>query len=112
MTELSSIGEAVRHYKLNASGGYPEWAKVPYSSDYKMHVPAMGFVTVGPIENEKIIFGWLGEMEAQQELVNIVEFGSYVTCYLRITDKDGGVLDVVEVSKSNEQGEIEEIWAL
>ena len=112
MTELSSIGEAIRHYKLNASGGYPEWAKVSCSSDYKLHVPAKGFGTVGPLENEEIIFGWLGEMEAQQDLVNIVEFGADVTCYLRITDKDGGVLDVVEVFKSNDKGEIEEIWAL
>ena len=112
MTELSAIGEAIRHHKSNASGGYPEWAKVPCSSDYKMHVPAMEFDTVGPVENEEIIFGWLGEMEAQQELVNIVEFGAYVTCYLRITDKDGGVLNVVEVFKSNDQGEVEEIWAL
>ena len=112
MTELSAIGEAIRYYKLNASGGYHEWAKVPCSSDYRMHVPAMGFDTVGPEENEKVIFGWLGEIEAQQELVDIVEFGAYVTCYLRITDKDGGVLDVVEVFKYNDQGEVEEIWAL
>ena len=112
MTELSAIGEAIRYYKLNASGGYPEWAKVPCSSDYQMHVPALGFDTVGPEENEKVIYGWLGEIEAQQELVDIVEFGAYVTCYLRITDKDGGVLNVVEVFKSNDQGEVEEIWAL
>ena len=112
MTELSEIGEAIRHYKLNASGGYPEWAKVPCASDYQMHVPAMGFDTVGSEENEKVIFGWLGEIEAQQELVDIIEFGAYVTCYLRITDKDGGVLDVVEVFKLNDQGEVEEIWAL
>ena len=112
MTELSAIGEAIRHYKLNASVGYPEWAKVPCSSDYQMRVPAMGFDTVGPEENEKVIFHWLGEMEAQQELVDIVEFGAYVTCYLRITDKDGSVMDVVEVFKSNDQGEVEEIWAL
>jgi hypothetical protein len=112
MSQLSAIGEAIRHYKLNASGGYREWAKVPCTNDYRMHVPAMGFDTVGPVENEQVIFAWLGELEAQQELVDIVEFGAYVTCYLRITDKDGGVLDVVEVFKSNDQGEVEEIWAL
>ena len=112
MSQLSAIGEAIQHYKLNASGGYLEWAKVPCTSDYRMHVPAMWFDTVGPVENEQVIFAWLGELEAQQELVDIVEFGAYVTCYLRITDKDGGVLDVVEVFKSNDQGEVEEIWAL
>ena len=28
MKTLSPIGEAIRHYKLNASGGYEEWSKV------------------------------------------------------------------------------------
>ena len=43
MENLSPIAEAIRHYKLNASGGYEEWSKVPRAPDYKMHVPAMGF---------------------------------------------------------------------
>lgn len=112
MATLSPIAEAIRHYKLNASGGYAEWSKVPCTDDYRMHVPSMGFQTVGPIENEKIIFGWLAEIEAKQELVDIVEFGASVTCFLRISDKDGGVLDVVEVFKIDEAGKVEEIWAL
>ena len=77
-----------------------------------MHVPSMGFNTVGPLESEKIIFGWLNEIEAKQELINIVEFGSYITCYLKISDKGGGILDVVEVFKIDGIGKVEEIWAL
>jgi hypothetical protein len=72
----------------------------------------MGFNTVGPIENDKIIFGWLTEIGASQELINIIEFGSYVTCYLKISDKDGGILDVVEIFKADDSGKVEEIWAL
>lgn len=29
MINLSPIAEAIKHYKLNASSGYEEWAKVP-----------------------------------------------------------------------------------
>ena len=59
MTELSAIGEAIRYYKLNASGGYSEGLG-PCSSDYQMHVPAMGFDTVGPEENKKLyLAGWV-----------------------------------------------------
>ena len=112
MASLSPIAEAIRHYKLNADGGYAEWSKVPCTDDYRMHVPSMGFDTVGPIENEEIIFGWLAEIEAKQELVDIVELGASVTCFLRISDKTGGVLDVVEVFKIDETGKVEEIWAL
>ena len=33
MENLSPIAEAIRHYKLNASGGYDEWSKVPRAPD-------------------------------------------------------------------------------
>jgi hypothetical protein len=112
MPNLSATAAAIRHYKLNADGGYAEWSKVPCTDDYQMHVPSMGFNTTGPVENENIIFGWLTDIEAKQELVNMVEFGSYVTCYLHISVKEGGVLDVVEVFKINDIGKVEEIWAL
>ena len=75
MENLSPIAEAIRHYKLNASGGYEEWSKVPRAPDYKMHVPAMGFDVTGHDEVRDVIFGWLTDIGAQQELVNIVEFG-------------------------------------
>jgi hypothetical protein len=112
MSNLSAAAEAIRYYKLNASGGYAEWSKVACTEDYQMHVPSMGFNTVGPVENEEIIFGWLTDIAAKQELVDIVEFGSYVTCFLHISDKDGGILDVVEVFKIDDSGKVEEIWAL
>ena len=54
MSDLSVLGEAIRNYKLNSGGGYTEWSKVPCNDDYKMHVPSMGFNTVGRIENEKL----------------------------------------------------------
>ena len=112
MTDLSPTAEAIRHYKLNANGGYAEWSKVLCTDDYRMHAPSMGFDVVGPLEVEEIIFGWLTDTGAKQKLIDIIEFGSYVTCYLQITDKDGGILDVVEVFKVDDTGKIEEIWAL
>ena len=112
MTDLSPTAEAIRHYKLNANGGYAEWSKVLCTHDYRMHVPSMRFDVVEPLEVEEIIFGWLTDIGAKQELIDIIEFGSYVTCYLQITDKDGGILDVVEVFKVDDTGKIEEIWAL
>ena len=112
MTDLSPTAEAIRHYKLNANGSYAEQSKVLCTDDYRMHVPSMGFDVVGPLEVEEIIFGWLTDIGAKQELIDIIEFGFYVTCYLQITDKDGGILDVVEVFKVDDTGKIEEIWAL
>jgi hypothetical protein len=112
MNELSPTAEAIRHYKLNADGGYKEWSKVSCAVNYKMHVPSMGFNTSGPIEIQEVIFGWLADIEAKQELVDIVEFGSTVTCYLHISDKDGTVLDIVEIFKIDDAGRVEEIWAL
>lgn len=71
----------------------PRAARYPASAEnYKMHVPSMGFNTSGPIEIQEVIFGWLADIEAKQELVDIVEFGSTVTCYLHISDKDGTVV--------------------
>ena len=103
MENLSPIAEAIRHYKLNASGGYDEWSKVPRAPDYKMHVPSMDFNVTGHDEVREVIFGWLTDIGAQQELVNIVEFGGSVTCYLHITDKEGAVLDIVEVFQIDDQ---------
>ena len=57
MKTLSPIGEAIRHHKLNASGGYEEWSKVARASDYRMHVPAMGFGVTGHGEVRDVIFG-------------------------------------------------------
>ena len=77
-----------------------------------MHVPSMGFDVSGPGEIKEVIFGWLTEIEAKQELVDIVEFGSNVTCYLRISVKGGTVLNIVEIFKIDDVGRVDEIWAL
>ena len=106
MKTLSPIGEAIRHYKLNPSDGYQEWSKGARATDYRMHVPAMGFDETGHDEVRDVIFGWLTDIGAEQELVDIVEFGASVTCYLQIKDKEGVVLDIVEVcSRSTKRGE-------
>ena len=34
MKELTPTAEAIRRYKLNASGGYEEWAKVSCTENY------------------------------------------------------------------------------
>ena len=112
MPDLSPTAEAIRQYKLNANRGYAAWSKVLCTDDYRMHVPSMGFDVVGPLEVEEIIFGWLTDIGAKQGLSEIIEFGSYVTCYLQITDQDGGILDVVEAFKVDDTGKIEEFWAL
>ena len=112
MIELSPTAEAIRRYKLNASGGYEEWTKVSCTENYIMHVPSMGFVVSGPGEIKEVIFGWLTEIEAKQELVDIVEFGSTVTCYLCISVKGGTVLNIVEIFKIDDVGGVDEIWAL
>ena len=72
----------------------------------------MGFDVTGPVEIQEVIFGWLTEIEAKQELVDIVEFRSSVTSYLHTSDEDGAVLDIVEVFKIDDAGRVEEIWAL
>ena len=40
---------------------------------YKMHVPSMDLNVTGHDEVREVIFGWLTDIGAQQELVNIVE---------------------------------------
>ena len=73
MNQLSDIAEAIRNYKLNAEGGYEEWEKVPCSEDYRMYVPSMGFDVTGADEVKEVIFGWLTDIEAKQELIIIIE---------------------------------------
>ena len=112
MSKLSDIAESIRNYKLNAEGGYEEWEKVPCSSDYKMYVPSMGFDVTGAAEVKEVIFGWLTDIEAKQELVDIIEFENTVTTFLHISNKDGEILNIVEVFKIDDDGKVFEIWAL
>ena len=67
MKRLSSIGEYIREYKLNPHGGYEEWSKVPCTDNYRMHIPAIGFDASGTAEIQRVIFGWLTDIEAKQE---------------------------------------------
>ena len=76
MRTLSPIGEAIRHYNLNASGGYEQWSEVARPPDYRMHVRAMGFEVTGHDELRDIIFGWLTDISLEKVLVDIVEFGA------------------------------------
>ena len=77
-----------------------------------MYVPSMGFDVTGADEVKEVIFGWLTDIEAKQELVNIVEFENTVTTFLHISNKDGEVLNIVEVFKIDDEGRVFEIWAL
>ena len=112
MSELSDIATAIRNYKLNAEGGYEEWEKVPCSEDYRMYVPSMGFDVTGADEVKKVIFGWLTDIEAKQKIINIIEFENTVTTFLHISNKDGEILNIVEVFKIDDDGKVFEIWAL
>ncbi len=112
MSELSDIATAIRNYKLNAEGGYEEWEKVPCSEDYRMYVASMGFDVTGADEVKEVIFGWLTDIEAKQELINIIEFENTVTTFLHISNKDGEILNIVEVFKIDDDGKVFEIWAL
>ena len=58
--------------------------------------------------------GWIHGMSPMEKntLADIVEFGASVTCYLHISDKDGNVLDIVEVFQIDDEGRVKEIWAL
>lgn len=112
MDKLSPIGNAIKEYKLNAGGGFGAWSRVPCAEHYRMHVPSMGFDVTGHAEVNDVIFGWLTDIGAQQELMDIVEFGDSVTCFLRITDKEGAVLEIVEVFQIDTEGHVSEIWAL
>ena len=49
-----------------------------------MYVPSMGFDVNGHEEVKEVIFGWLNDIEAKQELVNIIEFKNTVTTFLHI----------------------------
>ena len=72
----------------------------------------MGFDVTGADEVKEVIFGWLTDIEARQELVNIIEFENTVTTFLHISNKNGEILNIVEVFKIDDEGRVFEIWAL
>ena len=75
--------------------GYEMWSKVPCAVDYHMVAPNLNLNDEAKIED--IIFGFVSETELKQELVNIVELGNYVTCFLKLTTKTIETFDGVEV---------------
>ena len=112
--KLSPTAEAIKNYKVNFvwTEGYEAWSKVPTTDDYHMSAPLIGLEATGPAEIEEIIFGFVTENELKQELVDIVELGDYITCFLKLTTKTGDVIDGVEVFKVDKEGRVEKIWAL
>lgn len=113
-TVLSPTAEAIKNYKVNFdwSKGYEAWSKVPTTEDYHMVATTLGLETTGAEEIEKIIFGFVSETELKQELVDIVELGNYITCFLKLTTKTGETFDGVEVFQVDEEGRVAKIWAL
>ena len=111
---LSPTAEAIKNYKINFqwSEGYEAWSKVPTTEDYHMVAPNLGLEATGPEEIEKIIFGFVSETELKQELVDIVELGNYITCFLKLTTKTGEIFDGVEVFQVDDEGRVTKIWAL
>ena len=111
---LSATAEAIKQYKLNFEWekGYEMWSKVPCAVDYHMVAPNLNLEATGAKEIEDIIFGFVSETELKQELVDIVELGNYVTCFLKLTTKTGETFDGIEVFLLNEKQEVSKIWAL
>ncbi len=111
---LSSTAEAIKTYKLNFEwqNGFEAWSKVPTTEDYHMVAPGLNLEATGADEINEIIFGFCTETELVQELVNIVEHGNYITCFLKLTTKTGESFDGVEVFQLDDQGRVAKIWAL
>ena len=111
---LSSTAQAIKNYKINFKWqkGFEDWSKVPTTPDYHMIAPGLRLEAKGADEINSIIFGFVTEAQLVQELVNITEHGPYVTCYLKLTTKEGEKFDGVEVFKLDEKGRVTNIWAL
>ena len=109
---LSPTAEAIREYKETF-----QWEKVlspgqKYQQQKIILVsPSLGLEATAE-EIEEIVFGFVKETELKQELVDIIEHGNYITCFLTITTKTGEVMDVVEVFLVDEEGKVTNIWAL
>tara|TARA_A100001011_G_scaffold360846_1_gene408490 strand:+ start:2301 stop:2642 length:342 start_codon:yes stop_codon:yes gene_type:complete len=111
---LSSTAEAIKHYKVtfNWKTGFESWSKVPTTKNYHMLAPNLGLEATGADEIRDIIFGFCTENELEQELVDIIEHGQYVTCMLNLKTKSGDFIQCVEVFLLDEEGRVDKIWAL
>jgi hypothetical protein len=109
---LSDIGDVIRRYKARANDeGAAAWANVPCAPDIQMHIPKFEIEAVGAEEIDAKVFGLIASAGIRQELVEIREFGRYVTCFLRQTDGENN-WDAVEVFLFNEHDQVTEIWTL
>lgn len=109
---LSDIGDVIRRYKARTNDeGAAAWATIPCAPDVQMHIPKFEVEAVGAEEIDAKVFGLIASTGIQQELVEIREFGRYVTCFLRLTDGDSE-WDSVEVFLFNEHDQVTEIWSL
>ena len=111
---LSSTAEAIKLYKetFNWENGFESWSKVPTTERYHMVAPNLGLEATGADEIRDIIFSFCTDNELEQELVDIVEHGQYVTCILNLKTKSGESLKCVEVFLLDEEGRVDKIWAL
>ena len=112
MKTLTGRGEAIRRYKARANDeGAAAWSAVPCAPDIKMHIPKFEVEAVGAAEIDTKVFGLLASAGIRQELLEILELGHYVTCFLRLTD-GSDAWDSVEVFLFDENDRVAEIWAL
>ena len=111
---LSSTGEAIKNYKLNFDwrNGFESWSVVPTTDNYHMIAPNLGLEATGANQIKDIIFGFCTENELEQELVDIIEHGKYVTCVLNLKTKSGDKIKCVEVFLLDDSGRVDKIWAL
>ena len=75
-----------------------------------MHVPRFGVGAVGPSEIASKAFGLLAPSGIRHRLVEIREFGTYVSCFRRVSD-GGKEWNAVGVFRFDEQGRVADIWA-
>jgi hypothetical protein len=109
---MSTRAQEIARYKNRANAeGAAAWADVPCASNIRMHVPKFEITAVGAKEIDEKVFGLLTSAGIQQKLVEIREYGLYVTCFLRMTDGSSD-WDAVEVFLFDEDGRVTEIWAL
>jgi hypothetical protein len=76
-----------------------------------MHLPKFEIIAVGAEEIDAKVFGLLTASGIQQTLIEIREFGLYVTCFLQITDGNSD-WDAVEIFLFDNDDRVAEIWAL
>jgi hypothetical protein len=111
-SSLSERAEAIRRYKRRANDeGAAAWSAVPCARDIKMHIPKFGIEAVGAAEIDEKVFGLMASAGIRQSLLDIRELGSYVTCFLKMSD-GSEEWDAVEVFLFDETNSVTEIWAL